>query len=163
MLQSKAGYIDARPLTASSAKPLATHGRTIHMGHSRRFWHVRSMSGYGINPEMPVVRFLPVERHPKQGGQLKLRAVSFDFARYTSRSKTLPRPPHPSPASVTIAIRPSGGVDNRSSRSDLGCVETEIFLQTELDTNLPRRANHRTMARANSTRIPDALYFWSGA
>jgi hypothetical protein len=31
MLQSKAGYIDARPLTASSAKPLATHGRTIHM------------------------------------------------------------------------------------------------------------------------------------
>jgi hypothetical protein len=55
------------------------------------------MSGYGINPEMPVVRFLPVERHPKQGGQLKLRAVSFDFARYTSRSKTLPRPPHPSP------------------------------------------------------------------
>jgi hypothetical protein len=30
MLQPKAGYIDARPLTASSAKPLATHGRTIH-------------------------------------------------------------------------------------------------------------------------------------
>src|ERR1700682_4757315 len=30
MLQSKAGYIVARPLTASSAKPLATHGRTIH-------------------------------------------------------------------------------------------------------------------------------------
>jgi hypothetical protein len=45
------------------------------------------MSGYGINPEMPVVRFLPVERHPKQGGQLKLRAVSFDFAHYTSRAK----------------------------------------------------------------------------
>src|SRR3984893_15225344 len=36
MLQSKAGYIDARPLTASSAKPLATHGRTIHLGHSHR-------------------------------------------------------------------------------------------------------------------------------
>src|SRR5229473_6617585 len=30
MLQSKAGYIDARPQTDSSAKPLATHGRTIH-------------------------------------------------------------------------------------------------------------------------------------
>ena len=29
-LQSKAGYIDARPLTTSSAKSLATHGRTIH-------------------------------------------------------------------------------------------------------------------------------------
>jgi hypothetical protein len=32
MLQSEAGYIDARPLTASSAKPLATHGRTVHLG-----------------------------------------------------------------------------------------------------------------------------------
>src|SRR6266478_6296588 len=37
MLQSKAGYIDARPLTASSAKPLATHGRTIQLGQKRRF------------------------------------------------------------------------------------------------------------------------------
>src|SRR5712672_1531327 len=36
MLQSKAGYIDARPLTATSAKPLATHGRTIHMGHAQQ-------------------------------------------------------------------------------------------------------------------------------
>src|SRR5260370_17519771 len=36
MLQSKAGYIDARPLTASSAKPLATHGRTIHWGQQRK-------------------------------------------------------------------------------------------------------------------------------
>src|SRR5882762_3739862 len=36
MLQSKAGYIDARPLTASSAKPLATHGRTIHLGQNEK-------------------------------------------------------------------------------------------------------------------------------
>ena len=36
MLQSKAGYIDARPLTANSAKPLATHGRTIHLGQTRK-------------------------------------------------------------------------------------------------------------------------------
>jgi hypothetical protein len=36
MLQSKAGYIDARPLTASLAKPLATHGRTIHVGQNRK-------------------------------------------------------------------------------------------------------------------------------
>src|SRR5712664_2086758 len=33
---------------------------------------------------------------------------------------TLPRPPHPHPASVTIAIRPSGGVGCESSRIDLG-------------------------------------------
>jgi hypothetical protein len=36
MLKSKAGDIDARPLTASSAKPLATHGRTIHQGQNRK-------------------------------------------------------------------------------------------------------------------------------
>src|ERR1700688_3348538 len=36
MLQSKAGYIDARPLTASSAKPLATHGRTIQLGQTEK-------------------------------------------------------------------------------------------------------------------------------
>ena len=35
MLQPKAGYIDARPLTANSTKTLATHGRTIHSGQSR--------------------------------------------------------------------------------------------------------------------------------
>src|ERR1700751_2360912 len=33
-LQSEAGYIDARPLSAGSMKPLATHGRTIHSGHT---------------------------------------------------------------------------------------------------------------------------------
>jgi len=29
-LQNEAGYIDARPLSARSKIPLATHGRTIH-------------------------------------------------------------------------------------------------------------------------------------
>ncbi|WP_459594319.1 hypothetical protein, partial [Bradyrhizobium diazoefficiens] len=32
MLQSKAGYIDARPHHLID-EPLATHGRTIHSGH----------------------------------------------------------------------------------------------------------------------------------
>src|SRR6266496_5980271 len=46
-LQSKAGYIDARPFTTSSTNPLATHGRTIHArpdhtsGSKRRFDDVR--------------------------------------------------------------------------------------------------------------------------
>jgi hypothetical protein len=51
--------------------------------------------------------------------------------------KTLPRRPHPHPASVTIAIRPSGGVGCENSRSDLGCVKTEIFFgksEKQLDT-----------------------------
>ena len=32
MLQSKAGYIDARPLPPDRQNSLATHGRTIHSG-----------------------------------------------------------------------------------------------------------------------------------
>src|SRR3954470_13452932 len=36
MLQSKAGYIDARPLPPDRQNSLATHGRTIHLGQSRR-------------------------------------------------------------------------------------------------------------------------------
>src|SRR5467141_2583320 len=50
---------------------------------------------------------------------------------------TLPRPPHPHPASVTIAIRPSVGRDGESSRIDLGQMGTEIFFgksEIRLDT-----------------------------
>jgi hypothetical protein len=36
MLQSKAGYIDARPLTANPTNLLATHGRTIHLGQTEK-------------------------------------------------------------------------------------------------------------------------------
>jgi hypothetical protein len=32
-------------------------GLMSQVGHSRRFWHVRSMSGYGVISEMPVVLF----------------------------------------------------------------------------------------------------------
>ena len=35
MLQSRAGYIDAGPLTPTRRYSLATHGRTIHSGHSK--------------------------------------------------------------------------------------------------------------------------------
>ena len=36
-LQSKAGYIDARPLTLTRRNLLATHGRTIHWGQTRKY------------------------------------------------------------------------------------------------------------------------------
>ena len=36
MLQSEAGYIDARPHQPELTKPLAPHGRTIHLGHFRQ-------------------------------------------------------------------------------------------------------------------------------
>ena len=57
--------------------------------------------------------------------------------------KTLPRPPHPHPASVTIAIRPSGGVGCESCRFDLGQVATNFLRKirktdsTALSTNRP--------------------------
>jgi len=35
MLQSEAGYINARPHLPDRGKPLATHGRTIHSGQTR--------------------------------------------------------------------------------------------------------------------------------
>src|SRR5712671_6955023 len=56
---------------------------------------------------------------------------------------TLPRPPHPHPASVTIAIRTSGGVGCESSRFDLGQRAQVIFGKSErkdsttLSTNRP--------------------------
>src|SRR3981189_2471320 len=44
------------------------------------------MSGYGLISEMPVARFCRLKAS-NTGEQLKLRAESFDFARYTSRAK----------------------------------------------------------------------------
>jgi hypothetical protein len=35
-LQSEAGYIDARPYLPDRRKPLATHGRTIHLGQNAK-------------------------------------------------------------------------------------------------------------------------------
>src|SRR4030088_1631708 len=40
------------------------------------------------------------------------------------------------PASVTIAIRPSGGRDGEGSRTDLGQTGTGIFLETGLDSRM---------------------------
>src|SRR5580692_2819263 len=40
---------------------LATHGRSIQMGQSRRFWHVGGMSGLRSISEVPDVQGLPVE------------------------------------------------------------------------------------------------------
>jgi len=63
MLQSKAGYIDARPLTASSANPLATHGRTIHPGQKRKWRRFQVMSALPHKADIDArdcdVRFVP--------------------------------------------------------------------------------------------------------
>src|ERR1700704_1207140 len=70
------------------------------------------------------------------------RFVSPPFAASRAYRPALPSPRAPNaaastashPASVTIAIRPSGGRDGEGSRTDLGQAGTEIFLQTGLDS-----------------------------
>jgi hypothetical protein len=52
MLQSKAGYIDARPLTANPTNLLATHGRTIHPSQAEK----NSLRAY-------VSALHPISRH----------------------------------------------------------------------------------------------------
>src|SRR5712664_2611539 len=83
MLQSKAGYIDARPLTASSAKPLATHGRTIHWGQKRRLDHLPGASGLPRTTDIArparLVRWCQ-SRAAKGSG-----LVSAEYGRYPSR------------------------------------------------------------------------------
>ena len=54
MLQSKAGYIDARPLTAKLSKLLATHGRTIHLGQKATSAHRCGMSALPPETDIPV-------------------------------------------------------------------------------------------------------------
>ena len=45
MLQSEAGYIDARPrIRQLGESSLATHGRTIHWGHKRTKRHLGALS-----------------------------------------------------------------------------------------------------------------------
>jgi hypothetical protein len=48
MLQSEAGYIDARPhIRQLDQSSLATHGRTIHLGQTRR---TDAASGFAGRP-----------------------------------------------------------------------------------------------------------------
>jgi hypothetical protein len=62
---------------------------------------------------------------------------SFDPPCNPVARKTLPRPPHPVPYVRDDRETPlCVGRDAQSSRSDLGCLKTEIFLQRGLDTPL---------------------------
>src|SRR5712675_1591593 len=59
------------------------------------------------------------------------------------------------PASVTIMIRPSGGVGCESSRCDLGCVGTEIFFgktEIRLDSPVNKTPDGQISIRSRSTR-----------
>ena len=54
LLQARAGYRSARPVTATPQIQLATHGRSIQSGQTRSFADVGSMSG--LPPEAAVDR-----------------------------------------------------------------------------------------------------------
>jgi hypothetical protein len=54
------------------------------------------------------------------------------------RQEHLPRPPHPSPALVTLRNAPLSGTGRRTYRTDLGLRKIRIFLQKGLDTNCRR-------------------------
>src|SRR5262249_53688011 len=54
MLQSKAGYIDARPLSPSRRNPLATHGRTIHWVKSGKAPPEHLMSAHRIKADLDL-------------------------------------------------------------------------------------------------------------
>src|SRR5260221_14148564 len=78
MLQSETGYIDARPLNASSTKPLATHGRTIHVGQTRSSGYFRCMSAQAPQAEIQApagdVRLVPIvlQKSPKRRAHRKV-------------------------------------------------------------------------------------------
>jgi hypothetical protein len=63
--------------------------------------------------------------------QRAIRWLTDNYARpaILSRARRQPRPSHPIPRSVTIAIRPLSGRDGEGQGDDLGQMETEIFLK----------------------------------
>jgi hypothetical protein len=75
---------------------------------------------------------------------------SFDSPCDPIARKTLPRPPHPHPASVTIAIRPSGGVGWREF--------VEMICPTRLGKNSDYRAG---VARSVTTANHSAMLAWN--
>src|SRR4051795_2962091 len=77
MLQSEAGYIDARPLTASSAKPLATHGRTIHSGQSLRLTSCQADLRVRFRPKGDLIS-MPISL--AHASRLCNRAEEYDHA-----------------------------------------------------------------------------------
>ena len=65
--KSKAGYIDARPLTANSTKPLATHGRTIHSGQPETTAHDRDTAAFLVGAD--IYRRPPPSMSAKRSSQ----------------------------------------------------------------------------------------------
>src|ERR1700681_5120034 len=85
-LQSETGYIDARPLNASSTKPLATHGRTIHLGQTEKN-SVRA-NVFRVTPESGHCSIQSACRKRARNGLMhRGRSHSFDHLVCTSEQR----------------------------------------------------------------------------
>ncbi|QBP26296.1 hypothetical protein Bdiaspc4_39855 [Bradyrhizobium diazoefficiens] len=107
MLQSKAGYIDARPHHLID-EPLATHGRTIHSGHLRPTWVIRSMSD--LSP-------IATERRTRPDHAGGSRAARDRRARHHSRARAL-KSDQPAKACHSQSLhkpKPEASLDMRQS------------------------------------------------
>jgi hypothetical protein len=52
LLHARAGYRSARPITAILKIQLATRGRSIQLGHNRRFWERNVTSGLPLKADI---------------------------------------------------------------------------------------------------------------
>jgi hypothetical protein len=90
-------------------------------------WHQQRVPGpHGFAVRNNIVRLRAVD-HSRVFRQPALRSHRAPDAAASTASH---------PASVTIAIRPSGGRDGERSRTDLGQAGTEIFLEMGLDSRM---------------------------
>ena len=81
-LHTEAGYIDARPKTGSK-KLLATHGRTIHWGQSRRRGpEIRALHFLSGNQQAKVRALAEYVLHPKLS--IQINQLAADDARRSS-------------------------------------------------------------------------------
>ena len=112
----------------------------------QRAWHQQRVSGpHGFAVRAPTLaeglrRALPAKLPARTVEVLLiLRAGLVHEAAFngppceTSARATLPRPPHSTPTSVTIAIRPSGGMERAISTGDLGQARSGLFLREGVD------------------------------
>jgi len=122
MLQSKAGYIDARPFTASSTNLLATRGRTIHWGQKRRFDRRPTTSGppgHSQRPsaclKMPIASFGTAAKQAATRSPRRSGASSVGAARRSSITRLLLRRHYPDAAHLALL--------NEFNKSNVGLVE----------------------------------------
>jgi hypothetical protein len=115
------------PIKTSADLTPATGARTT------RFCRPRTPSPRGFAGQCT-----PVEACAKAGSvpfvlALAARSRFVKNRPATSSAPALPRPPHPIPTSVTIAIRPSCGTGCGGCTADLGSSKTGLFLRGALD------------------------------